>query len=45
MKKNKINLKKVNKTNHSTVRVLACHCGCSGSALAAIADGYIGNYL
>lgn len=45
MKKNKVNLKKINKVNNSTVRTLACHCSCSGKVGAAFTKGYIGQYL
>ena len=43
--KKKINVKKINKKNSATVRVLACHCGCQGKGLTAVAKGYFGQYL
>ena len=30
MQNKKVDLKKVNRTNSSTVRTLDCHCGCEG---------------
>lgn len=45
MKKNKVNLKKINKANNSTVRTLACHCGCEGKPVSAAGNGYIGQFL
>lgn len=45
MKKNKINLKKINKTNNSIVRTLACHCGCDGDGISAVGKGYIASYF
>ena len=42
----KINLKKINKKNSATVRVLgACHCGCKGKPWSAVGAGYLGQYL
>ncbi|WP_207654391.1 lachnocin family radical SAM-modified peptide [Lacrimispora amygdalina] len=45
MKNKKVSLKKINKTNNSTVRTLACHCGCQGKPWSAVGDGYLGQYL
>lgn len=45
MQDKKVNLKKVNKTNNSTVRTLDCHCKCEGKAVKAFANGYIGVFL
>jgi len=45
MKNNKVSLKKINKTNSSTVRTLACHCSCGGKILAAYGNGYLGQFL
>ena len=43
--KKKINVKKINKKNSATVRVLGCHCGCQGKAWSAVGAGYLGQYL
>lgn len=45
MKDKKVNLKKINKTNNSTVRILDCHCGCENKAFTAVSRGYIGKFL
>ena len=45
MKEKKLNLKKINKTNNSTVRTLDCHCGCEGRIGNAIGKGYLGSFL
>ena len=45
MQDKKVNLKKVNKTNNSTVRTLDCHCKCEGKAVKAFSNGYIGVFL
>lgn len=45
MKDKKVSLKKINKTNNSTVRTLECHCGCEGQIGKAATHGYIGNFL
>lgn len=45
MKKKRVVLKKVNKTNNSTVRTLACHCTCEASPVRAIGKGYVASYL
>lgn len=45
MKKNKVNLKKINKKDNMTVRTLACHCGCDGKIVSAAGNGYIGRFL
>lgn len=39
------NLKKVNTANASTVKTLACHCGCEGKPMTAYAKGYLGNFV
>ncbi|MBP5324226.1 MAG: lachnocin family radical SAM-modified peptide [Pseudobutyrivibrio sp.] len=41
----KMNLKKINKKNNATVRVLGCHCGCEGKIWSAFGDGYVGMFL
>ncbi|WP_206215534.1 lachnocin family radical SAM-modified peptide [Luxibacter massiliensis] len=41
----KFNLRKINKANNSTVRILACHCGCEGKPWSAVGDGYLGQFL
>lgn len=45
MQDKKVNLKKVNKTNSSTVRTLDCHCTCEGRVLQAVTKGYVGSFL
>lgn len=45
MQNKKVILKKVNKVNNSTVRILDCHCGCEGKAVQAVTKGYVGKFL
>ncbi|WP_200801265.1 lachnocin family radical SAM-modified peptide [Clostridium sp. Marseille-P2415] len=45
MKNKKVSLKKINKANNSTVRTLACHCGCEGKPGKAYSDGYVGQFF
>lgn len=45
MKEKKVVLKKVNRTNNSTVRTLACHCSCEGSGIRAVGKGYIAGFF
>lgn len=45
MKNNKINLKKINKANNSTVKTLDCHCNCDGKVISAYSKGYVGMFL
>lgn len=45
MKDKKVNLKKINKVNNSTVKTLDCHCGCQGHAVQAVGKGYMGAFL
>lgn len=45
MKEKKVVLKKVNRTNNSTVRTLACHCSCEGSGIQAVGKGYIAGFF
>lgn len=45
MTNKKVNLKKVNKANNSTVKTLGCHCRCEGKAVSAYSKGYIGMFL
>lgn len=45
MQNKKVNLKKVNKTNNSTVRTLDCHCGCEGRVGQAFKKGYVGSFI
>ena len=45
MTNKKVNLKKVNKANKSTVKTLDCHCGCAGKPVSAYSKGYVGMFL
>jgi hypothetical protein len=45
MKDKRVNLKKINKTNNSTVRTLDCHCGCEGRPGNAVKKGYVGSFI
>lgn len=45
MTNKRVNLKKVNKVNNSTVKTLDCHCGCSGKPVSAYSKGYVGMFL
>lgn len=45
MKDKVVNLRKINKTNNSTVRTMDCHCGCEGRIGNAAKKGYIGSFL
>ncbi len=45
MKNKKVNLKKVNKVNNSTVKTLSCHCKCAGKPVSAYSNGYVGMFL
>lgn len=45
MKDKKVVLKKVNRTNNSTVRTLGCNCTCEGSGIRAIGKGYIASFF
>ena len=45
MQNKKVDLKKVNRTNSSTVRTLDCHCGCEGRPGQAFMKGYVGSFI
>ena len=45
MKEKKISLKKINKTSNSTVKTLACNCGCEASPLRAVGKGYLASFF
>ena len=45
MQNKKVNLKKVNRTNSSTVRTLDCHWACEGRPGQAFMKSYVGSYI